>query len=226
MAKSSKEWPKPKYDVGQKEHLHAIGVLAFNYNAFESVLFDVFKHHLSTDGMARRTTIRMYSELPERKRLDLIKLVFATTEKDAAVKSAVTKLIKYFEWSADTRNRLVHSQYAPPLFGGKPNKFYISKKASQKSARLHYMRPSTKMLRNAADRIRDGHDYAVSLMDYLTMRDVPRNELDLTVRALMGLTTPELPDIPHPPRRLTKSPLPHTPPLPPHLLQRQRGLKG
>jgi hypothetical protein len=207
MTKSNKQWPEPKYRIAQKEHLHAIGVLVLNYNAFESALFDIFVHHLDRHDVPQRLAKKLYFEMQERKRLDFVKVIFSAYERNPHVKVALTKLLKYFEWCADTRNRLVHAKYSPPLFGVENNKLYLAKRVSQRSLKLHYMQPSLRVLRNAADHIRVGLDCCVSLHFHLKLRDTPQEERSLALRAsaLGDPSPPPLPEIPPPPKKLRKS---------------------
>jgi hypothetical protein len=44
------DWPA--YETGQKEHMHALGVIAVNYNLFERSLFPLFAHHLESAGLS------------------------------------------------------------------------------------------------------------------------------------------------------------------------------
>ena len=217
MANSKKEWPE--YSIGQKEHLHAISVLAFNFNEFEAELFEIFVHHLDLHNVPRGTPVKMYYEMTGRRQLDFIKLVFSIYEEDSQVRATLSKLLKYFDWCADTRNRLIHAQYKPPLFGKPDNKLYLAKRASQRSTKLHHMKPSLCTLQNAADKVRLGATRCLSLRFYLNCRDTPQSEWNVTMRVAFGLADKSLPEIPPPPKKLQKSIRPHTPPLPQFQLQ-------
>jgi hypothetical protein len=116
MRKPSKEKEWPQYSRGPKESLHAIAVLILNFNAFETALFKLFAHHLVDDKAAFKLATKMFFSLPERNRLDFIKLTFSSREKDAEVKLTVSKLLKYFEWCQHARNHFAHSRYDPSFF--------------------------------------------------------------------------------------------------------------
>jgi hypothetical protein len=221
MAKSKKDWPE--YSTGAPELLHALAVLLSNYNEFEDALFQLFAYHLERND-APRLAAKNYYEMSERKRLDFIKIIFSAYEKEQSVKSTVAKLLKYFEWCMDARNRLAHARYSPPLFGAKNNRLYLVKRASRRGTTLQYMKPSLRELRTAADHVRVGLTCCVNLRFYLTLRDTPQNEWSLSQR-LSALDSQSLPKIPPPPKKLRKSLWPHTPPMPSDLLRVRRWLK-
>jgi hypothetical protein len=227
MAKPKKKREWPSYNRGSPESLHAIAVLILNFNAMETALFRIFAHHLVLDNPTFKIAKKMYFSLPERNRLDLIKLVFGAYEKESAVKIALSKLLKYFDWSAHTRNHFAHARYDPSLFTrkGADTGIHLAKRGQRYGPKPHYMRPSTRKIQNAADKIHQGMDYCFSLCLYLEVRDVPPNELPLAARALWNLSNKSLPEIPPPPRRMSKSPLPHTPAMPEYLLRPLNGSK-
>jgi hypothetical protein len=226
IVRPQKKKPWPPYNRGSPESLHAIAVLILNYNAFETALFRLFSHHLVNDNPTYKLAKKMYFSLPERNRLDLIKIVFGVCEKDPTVKVAISKLLRYFEWSAHTRNYFAHARHEPSFFQrDENNKIYLARRGQRYGPKAHYMKPSIPKIQNAADKIHQGMDYCFSICLYLEVRDVPSNELPLAARALWSLSSQSLPEIPPPPRKLSKSLTPHTPPMPAYLLQRPSGSK-
>lgn len=222
MRKPSKKKEWPQYSRGPKESLHAIAVLILNFNGFETALFRLFTHHLVDDKAALKLSTKMYFALPERNRLDLIKMVFSSHEKAGDVKIAVSKLLKYFEWCQYARNQFAHAHYDPSLFRKDTDQIHLAKRGQRYGPKPHYMRPSLRVIRNVADKINDGLQHCLSLCLYLEARDIPQNEQTLALRALWSLSDQCLPEIPPPPKKLRKSLTPHTPPMPAYLLERQR----
>jgi hypothetical protein len=53
MSESEDTWPKPQYNAGGAKHLHAIGVISMNYNAFERSLHRLFLFHLERKKVPR-----------------------------------------------------------------------------------------------------------------------------------------------------------------------------
>ena len=43
-------WPMPAYQTARKEYLHAFGVVVFNFNNFEFILFSPFFSSLRANG--------------------------------------------------------------------------------------------------------------------------------------------------------------------------------
>jgi hypothetical protein len=152
----------------------------------------------------------------EKKRLDLIKIVFSTHEKEEAVRKCVSDLIKYFIACGKLRNNLMHAKYSPPFFGGKEGKLHLDKRKKQSSSELHYMELDIGTLREAADSIRIGFDCCRELQWYLLCRDIPKptaRRWQIEIAVLPA----SLPQIPNPPNTFELSDKPHTPPLPPYL---------
>jgi hypothetical protein len=227
MGRPSKKREWPQYSRGPKESLHAIAVLILNFNAFETALFRLFAHHLADDRPAYKLATKMFFALPERNRLDFIKMVFSSREKDADVKITLSKLLKYFEWCQHTRNHFAHSRYDPSLFKTPQDDthIFLAKRGQRYGPKPHYMKPSLAVLRNAADKINQGLHLCLDLCLYLELRDIPLAEQPLVLRALRSLSGEELPEIPPPPKKMRKSLLPHTPPMPEHLRKSRDGIK-
>jgi hypothetical protein len=152
----------------------------------------------------------------ERKRLDLIEIVFLTHEKDEAVRKCVSDLLKYFIACGRIRNNLMHAKYSPPFFGEKEGKLHLDKRKNQSSSKLHYMELDIDTLREAADNIRIGFDCCRELQWYLLCRDIPKPTA-AKWRVEIALLPASLPKIPFPPNTLEPLDKPHIQPLPPYL---------
>jgi hypothetical protein len=53
-------WPAPKYHVGKPKHLHAIGVISMNYNAFERNLYWLYRFHLDRKKIPQKLSDLYY----------------------------------------------------------------------------------------------------------------------------------------------------------------------
>jgi hypothetical protein len=218
MVDAEDSWPLPEYDPGPQKHLHALGVISTNYNAFETQLFELFAHHLDARKVPRKITDAVYFQASETKRLENINLVFAECEKEQAVKKCVEKLMLYFQWCYETRNHLLHSRHAPPLFGGDERALHLAKRVKKTSAQ-GYLKPNLATLRNIADKIQIGERLCFDLINHLQLRDTPVGEWDVSMCMLSPVALPEIPDQPRP---LKPSQVPHTPPLPSYLRKRAK----
>jgi hypothetical protein len=138
MTDSNIPWPSA-YNVGPRDHLHALGVISNNYNEFESELFMLFSHHLQIPQSVYEL---FYFSTTECKRLEFIKETFASLEKDSEVTKCVIDLIAYFQWCSEVRNTLLHAMHSPPFFGEpQEGKLYLSKR-NKHGSNLNYMKVS------------------------------------------------------------------------------------
>jgi len=156
MSDAEDIWPLPDYDPGPPKHLHALGVISTCYNAFEDGLLRLYRHHPDRLKLPQKMTEMFYLSLNEKQRLTAIKTIFAEYEKDQAVVALVLNLIKYFDWCWDVRNKLVHAEHYPAMFGGKPGKWHLSKRIDKKTTGRGYMELALETLRKMADKIECG----------------------------------------------------------------------
>jgi hypothetical protein len=189
-------WPLPDYNPGPPKHLHALGVISTCYNAFEDGMFRLYLHHPDNLKLPRKLAEQFYLSLNEQQRLVAIKTIFDEYEKDSAVSAVVLNLIKYFQWSWDVRNKLVHAEHYPAAFGGKPGKWHLSKRVGKKAPDRGYMELELQTLREMADKIELGKKHCAGLLIYLRVRDTPASQLPISYRVLADAPLPEILAIP------------------------------
>jgi hypothetical protein len=207
MAKTVKEWPST-YNVGPRDHLHALGVISNNYNEFESALFVLFILQLDAQKMPRELIHHFYFSISENRRLEYIQQVCIAYESDPNVVAYVNDIIKYFEWCSEARNTIMHAKHEPPsFFEIAEEALYLSKRSKSRTT-LNYMKLSLPNLRRIADQIRAGVETCFVLNFFLFLRN---NDSLLTAddRALFGPIS--LPKIPAVPRKLKLSTTPYNP---------------
>jgi hypothetical protein len=61
MSNVEDTWPAPRYNVGKPKHLHAIGVMSMNYNAFERNLYSLYRFHLDRKKIPEKLVRRQRS---------------------------------------------------------------------------------------------------------------------------------------------------------------------
>jgi hypothetical protein len=214
-------WPSPSYRTGPPAHLHALGVVASEYNNFEDRLFDLYQHHLKKRKISKpmqAIASQLYFKTSEDKRPELIEHVFSQFEKDVKVMRTLKALNIYYLWCHTARNTLIHSMFDPPFFGGSLDVLYITKRG-RKNPKYGFAKFELSELRDIADAIHAGFRYCVDLNWYLRYRDTPKAKWSLSMR-VSG--SQELPDIPKPPKLMALSDIPHTPPLPRRLRRSSR----
>jgi hypothetical protein len=216
MADPKNAWPKPAYDAGPAQHLHALGVVSIVYNTFEFALFDVFAHHLRIREIANPTIEHLYWGVADNQRTAAIEKIFATHEKDEFVIKTVSKLIDLFSWCYETRNKILHSRFTPPFFAkAESDLLYLSKRA-KKSSSINYLTLTVESLQTAADQIQAGSESCYALVNYLIIRDVPSDQRPMSLHRFYA-EPPTLPEIPQRPPDLTMRAEGHDPPMPAYL---------
>ena len=80
MSDSEDSWPLPNYDPGKPKHLHAVGVISMNYNAFERTLYSLYRLHLDRKKIPLRLGELYYFTLNEQSRLAAIERYLMNTK--------------------------------------------------------------------------------------------------------------------------------------------------
>jgi hypothetical protein len=205
MSESEDTWPLPKYDPGSPKHLHALGVIAVTFASFERSLDTLYANKAREQKMPKELINLYYFSLNEEKRIEAIRSVFKTYEKNPKVTALVENLLKYFHWCRNCRNQMLHSERYPPAFGGKPEMLHLIKRVGKQSPQSGYMKFTLPTLRTIADKIRDGGLRCAELHIYLRFRDQPLVSVPDPYRAYVR---GPLPQKLHVPQTLRLSPSP------------------
>ena len=213
----TEEWPS--YHRGRRDHIHALGVIALGYSAFERGLVTIYAHHCAQQHMPYELVHLYYSSLNEKSQLKAIRTIFDTYEKEPAALAFVSSLIDYFNRCSNARNTLLHSELYPTLFGGDTDKLYLTKPISRREPDSTYTWLTLDELRDIADKIEHGKRESAGFLIYLRCRDIPADQLPVGYRAM--LQDP----IPSPlvtPLEFELSPHPEHGSMPGHLRDRKR----
>jgi len=166
-------WPLPGYNPGPRDHLHAIGVISVTFASFQASLDALYRSQAVRQNIPEALADLSYFALSEDKRIEAIKIIFATSEKDAGVIAAVENLLAYFRWCRDCRNHILHAERFPPSLGGNPAFLYLVKKMGKQSPKYGYMKFSIERLRYIADKIRKGVVQSAEIHLHLRVRGQP-----------------------------------------------------
>jgi hypothetical protein len=178
MFESVDEWPG--YYAGPPEHLHALGVIALSYAAFDDGMGRLYAHHPMIKGIPHDLADHYYFRQSQNRRLSAIRSIFKQYEKEQRVIDQVTSTISYFEWCAATRNTLLHSEQYPAMFDSEKDKLHLSKK--DQHSRTGYLSLDINSLREIADKIIHGRKSLAATILYLRFRDTPAAQLPLSLR--------------------------------------------
>jgi hypothetical protein len=214
MSDNPDTWPLPTYNPGSTKHLHALGVIAVCYAAFQAGMDTLYKFHLEKQKVPERLINLHYFSLNEEKRISALKAVFEEWEKEPALLEVVHNLAEYFYWCKNCRDQLLHAEQYPPLFGGTPDHLYLSKRIGKENPSQGYMAFSLRTIRGIADKIQAGRLQCAKVRIYIRFRD--RQVSKTTFANRFDLHEP-LPEILRVPKLLKLSPTPPTPPLPSYL---------
>jgi hypothetical protein len=215
------EDPKwPSYETGPEKHMHALGIIAVNYNLFERSLYPLFSHHWERD-LSENERRYLFWTYDNAQRLDAIQFAFKEREGEAEVLDRIDHLATYWSVVSEKRHLLMHSTLYkqsplesvftfPPI---DPDVLMLSKPSKDDWATFNVMNLSLPNLRAIADQLHEGVTFARALALYLFRRDRP-----LRILGLGGLGSFVPPPGP--------APLPDKPPIPRKLKLRQNPTFG
>jgi hypothetical protein len=158
------DWSGDYFGPGLADHLHALGVVALNYNALESAFYSLFCDYLGTSPSAAV----LFSQFKNNFRLDAFKVVVSEYEKDPAVIDALGYFAGCYNVCADNRNMLMHSAFDLVEKGDTALK--LLKSARNDPRKYTNLLFDAQTLRQTADEIWSVDYYGVDLHFYLCTR--------------------------------------------------------
>jgi hypothetical protein len=100
------EWPDPTWHIGQRDHLHALGVITSSFNQLEFVLLLFFIRYVVSEPKSGQ---KIFGLLSNYNIFDLIRDAINEKEADATAKEYSLHFLKGFEALEANRNFLAHS---------------------------------------------------------------------------------------------------------------------
>jgi hypothetical protein len=207
MSEPEDTWPEPNYNPGSPKHLHALGVISVTYCAFEQGIHNLCELHPQKQKIPRPLANFLFYSLNDDKKIAAIRAVFRAYERDRKVLGVVKNLLEYFNWCRDARNKLLHAERYPPLFGGDEETLHLTKLEGKTKPKRLYVALKLPFLRGVADKIRLGQVQCARVRIYLRVRDVPLSELP---HGYVVYKRDPLPGILHVPQPLKLFPSPQT----------------
>jgi hypothetical protein len=158
------EWSGDYFGPGLADHLHALGVIALNYNRLEETFYALFCEYFGTTP----STAILFSQFKNNFRLEAFKVVVCEYEKDPAVVEALGYFASCYNVCADNRNILMHSAFDAVQPGDTTLKLL---KSARNDPRKHTNLPfDIPTLRRTADEIWSVDHYGVDLLFYSLTR--------------------------------------------------------
>src|ERR1700730_18403887 len=103
---SLSEWPP--YRVGNRDYIHALGVIASTFNSLEFRLRALFGLYMGSSKVA----FILFAKLTNQNRLELMHAALDDSHHPESIKEAVRYFLEGFKTCADNRNILMHSTVA------------------------------------------------------------------------------------------------------------------
>jgi hypothetical protein len=148
--------PMPDFDAGDPKHLHAVGVIAVTFVQFERSVQTLFLHHPANGAVPADLLDRYFFALNEEQRVAVTRKFYSDSEPDVLVKTATNNVLDFFNWAHESRNKILHSERYPTGFGGDPEIFYLTKRASKRDASSPYLALDLPTLRSTPNAMRTG----------------------------------------------------------------------
>lgn len=192
---SSEKWPS--YAVGSDKHIHALGVVAINYNRLEMALDRLLYMYL---GASREPYCYVFNALNDPSRQALYKLCVNKEEADHALRDHLIYFVECFRVCAQNRNILLHSNVDDEK--STDEIIALAKAPRDKPHLTNEMAFSLTQLRRTADEMWAIFSYAAELFRFIRIRE--REEDRAIFADPQPPPPPSLPDKPDPPTSLAE----------------------
>lgn len=188
----------PSYDVGIKEHAHAVGVLSFNYNTLENELLQLLALY---DGAPEDVVAFIFEKFSTDARLEWLRRLVKTRRAiSPAIAKALLAFCDAYKVCTDNRNLIVHSRISALWTG--TSALMLSKRSRGQGKESH-QDVDLKTIRRVADEVFDWAKFAHHVLFYVKRRQRSRVQKYKRLGIqLYGPTT--LPKISPPPIDLAK----------------------
>jgi hypothetical protein len=161
-------WSGEQYPPQIRDHIHALGVIAANYNTLEYALLCLFTHYLGPSGTS---AANLFQQMRSNSfRLDTLKCAARARENETVTLGAVLTFIENFDICAENRNFLMHSQI--DALAGRDATLVLAKATRKDPATLNYARLSLTEIRQVADDIHFTEQFGLDLFIYVASRRV------------------------------------------------------
>ena len=171
--------------------MHALGVVAANYNHLEFILKIIFYHYM---GLEHQATDLVFAKLNNnRNRLDMLAECVETREKNSDAKDRALHFIRGFALCADNRNFLMHGRTDDP----RENILVLVKASRNDPKKSNYLQLTVREIQAIADEIYAFDNFGLKLYIWLTAQNhggmflMPKGEV-------VAPTLPDKPALPKP----------------------------
>jgi hypothetical protein len=183
MGETEDNWPLPKFSAGGAKPLHAVGVISLTFVQFERGVDSLFLHHPAHGTVSKDLVHQYFYSLGEQQRLAVSRRFYRDHERDPLVVKATENVLDFFDWAHDARNKILHSELYPASFGGRPDTFYLTKRAGKRALGSLYLAFKLPELRGVAEKMRAGVVAAAEINIHVRYRDLDPLQIEASMRA-------------------------------------------
>jgi len=163
--------------------------VSITYAAFERSIDNHYEFH----PMAAE--VDEFLGLSIKKRISAIRGLYLKHD-TADIRTTVDNLLSYFDRCCFNRNQLLHAEFYPASFGGKPDTLYLIKRADKRSRKSVHMKFSLSQLRAIADQMRKGVVQSAEIHIYRRFEGIPVGKVPNAYRPYVVSGPPALLEIP------------------------------
>jgi hypothetical protein len=182
-----KKWSGEFYPESLRDHIHALGVVAANYNSLEMTFYSLFCEYFGISDSAAA----LFAQFKNNFRIDALKVVLDKYEADQKVADSVLHFLRCFNICADNRNILMHSLLE--VYEQGPDHLLFRKSARHHPEQQIGLQFDLSAMREVADDIWTVEDYCRELYIFSITRRRDLSPDDESART----TLPEKPVLPN-----------------------------
>jgi hypothetical protein len=169
MNEPTSSWPS--YELPEPEFVHAIGVVALNFNALEGSLKLLYKIYVDLPDRAQAL---LFAKQDNTARLPLLEACCLDGGHSEEIKESVQHFISCYRACAENRNILMHTRliaFESPPPNRRQQMVWLSKNPKSAPLNENYYQPSLSDIRRIADEINDLVAFALQVITFIGEKD-------------------------------------------------------
>lgn len=194
--KARSEWPSPRYDVGSRNFIHAVGVLSANYNLLEYQM---------------RRLLELYSKMPDpsctqiflnsnnEERVNLLRMCCDASAHPLRIRNRVNWFAKGYGCCTQNRNIIMHSETVPIIKASGEQEVQFRKPSKKAPFSPNIFSPSINELRRMANSTYQFQEFGRSLFIHIVQNFEPQklnNKAFASLKLLPPYALPHKPKLP------------------------------
>jgi hypothetical protein len=182
-----REWSGDVYGKNRTDQMHALGVVAANFNGLEFSFLCIFSHYFD---FSDRSGV-LFQNFKNNFRVDTLRAIIESYEKQPLASMHVEHFLLGFEICADNRNLLMHSEIE---LAPESSELRMSKGTKSDPFTRMFAQFDLPTLRKVADDIMNFEEYGHEITIYLDESLRKQMKAEKTHVHIASLQKPPLPD--------------------------------